>query len=117
MSCLVCGVAIAVDDNYCRKCGAPLHVIDVPVVRSESRALTAWEGAKPAMARGMALLAAGALLRYVAGRAGKAVLGRALAPSDGGLDPGRIISLAGARSPLHHGTEETEILWYRRVRR
>jgi hypothetical protein len=116
MPCTACGVQVAIEDNYCRKCGVPLNVIDVPAVSSEARAMTVWEEAKPAVTRGVALIAAGALLRYAISWAGKAALAHALSTSQDSLDPRRIIPFGGSKGNGRRGSEEVEIVWYRRVR-
>lgn len=122
MVCRSCGMQIAIEDNYCRKCGVPLNVIDVPAVASEARSMTAWEEAKPAVTRGIALVAAGALLRYALGWAGKAALTRALSTNQDSLDPRQILPFIGSNGNTGNkpsgkrGTEEVEIVWYRRVR-
>ena len=117
MPCSSCGMQLAAEDNYCRRCGVPLNVIAVPAVASEARAMTVWEEAKPAVARGIVLVAAGALLRAAIGWAGKAAFSRARSNGQEGLDARRIIPFAGGRPGGKGGSEEIEILWYRRVRR
>src|SRR6476661_5041343 len=77
MQCSHCGLSMSPDDNFCRKCGAAVDVIDVPAVRGEAVPARVWRGAGPALVRGAALVAAGAMLRVVLGQAAKAALGRA----------------------------------------
>jgi len=117
MLCRSCGLQLALEDNYCRKCGVPLNVINVPAVAGEARAMTVWEEAKPAVTSGVALIAAGALLRFALNWAGKAALSRARTNSQEGFDPRRIMSLAGGKAADRGASEEVEVLWYRRVRR
>jgi hypothetical protein len=115
MVCSGCGLQLSLDDNYCRRCGVPANIIDVPAVRGEARSLSAWESAKPAVAQGVLLIAAGAALRFLAGRTGRSLLGRVLfdAAENG---PHRLVPFSGERS-ARRGTDDIEILWYRRVRR
>jgi len=104
---------LALEDNFCRRCGTPTGIIDVPAVRGEARPPSIWEAAKPAVARGVVLLAAGAVLRFVVGRAGKALLSRAAS----GTNPlGRLAAAGGDRLARRSG-DEIEMIWYRRTRR
>jgi hypothetical protein len=109
MYCSACEEPVASDDNFCRKCGMPVNVIDVPAIRTETRAVSTWEAAKPALARGVALVAAGALLRVLIGPVVRAALPRALA--GGGR---RLLPLGDDGVDA---ADEIEILWYRRIRR
>jgi hypothetical protein len=113
--CSRCGLQISPEDNFCRKCGAAVDIIDVPAVRGESRAPSIWEGAKPALARGVILVATGAVLRFLVGRGAKVLLSRALSDGDDGMDLRRLTPFGG-NPPAKRGGEELEILWYRRVR-
>ena len=109
LQCSACGVTVAGDDNYCRKCGMPVNVIDVPALRSEPAALSPWHAARPALARGVALVAAGALLRVLLGPVVRSALPLTRSGGGRGLLPfGDRESASG---------DEVEILWYRRVRR
>lgn len=114
MQCSQCGLQLALDDNFCRRCGAATNIIDVPAVRSEARPLTLWQNAKPAVARGVVLIAAGAMLRFVVGRAGRALVSRALSDDSDAL---RRLMPFRADHGSKDGGDELEILWYRRVRR
>jgi len=64
------------------------------------------------VARGVALVAAGAALRVVVGAAVRVITSRSL--GDG--DSGRRFPFLGGRS-IARGAEEIEIFWYRRIRR
>jgi hypothetical protein len=115
MVCSGCGLQLSLEDNYCRRCGVPANIIDVPAVRGAARSVSTWESAKPAVAQGVLLIAAGAALRFLAGRTGRTLLSRML------LDAGesgsrRLIPFVGDRS-ARHGEDDIEILWYRRIRR
>jgi hypothetical protein len=94
-----------------------LCVIEVPAIAGESRAVTAWKETRPVVARSVLLLAAGALLRYLMGRAAKAAIGRALESGSRGLALRRFVPFLGDTAPERQGGEEVELLWYRRVRR
>ncbi len=109
MYCSACDAPVASDDNYCRKCGMPVNVIDVPALRAQTTAVSTWAAARPALARGAALVAAGALLRVLIGPAVRAALPRAIS---GGSR--RLLPLGDPDAGI---AEDIEILWYRRVRR
>lgn len=109
MYCSACDAPVAADDNYCRKCGMPVNVIDVPALRSQPTSLSTWQAARPALARGVALVAAGALLRVLIGPAVRAALPRGAAGGTRRLLP------FGEGNP--GAADDIEILWYRRVRR
>jgi hypothetical protein len=109
MHCSACETPIAADDNYCRKCGMPVNIIDVPAVRAETTAVSTWNAAKPALVRGVALVAAGALLRALAGPIIRTALPRTF--SGGRRD---LLPLGGREA---EAAEDIEILWYRRIRR
>lgn len=110
MHCPRCGLPIAADDNYCRKCGLAINVIDVPALRSRDMPARAWDAARPAITRGIALMAAGAVLRVVIGQAAKFAFPHAFPDSSQRLPP-----FSGGR-PTGDG-DDIEVLWYRRVRR
>jgi zinc-ribbon domain len=114
MQCSNCGVRISSDDNFCRKCGRAVTIIDVPAVRGPAVPARVWQGARPAVARGVVLIAAGAVLRLLVGRAGKAILTRALSLGESS-ERRRFLPFPGARGTYDSG-EELEILWYRRTR-
>jgi len=110
---------MSLDDNFCRRCGAAVDIIDVPALRSEARSLSVWESAKPAVTQGVMLIAAGTVLRLLLGRTGRAMISRALFQGDSGGDSTglrRLVPAGGDRTVRRNG-EELEILWYRRVRR
>jgi hypothetical protein len=109
MHCSRCGFAIDPEDNYCRNCGRAVNVIDVPALRSQTMPARAWESARPALARGVVLVAAGAMLRILLGQAARVAFPRAL--PDGGR---RLLPFGTQRDGAG---EDIEILWYRRVRR
>jgi len=108
MYCSGCDAPVATDDNYCRKCGMPVNIIDVPALRSQTTSIRTWDAAKPALARGVALVAAGALLRALAGPVLRAALPRAFSGGRG---------LLPLDEPGPQAGEDVEIIWYRRIRR
>ena len=113
MQCTGCGLHLALEDNFCRRCGAATGIIDVPAVRGAARPLSVWQDAKPVVARGVVLIAAGAVLRFVLARAGRALLSRAATNAN---PLARLAPTGGSR--LTHGhADEVEMIWYRRIRR
>ena len=101
MRCRACHVRLQPADNYCRKCGAAVDYIDVPVVRSEPAGPVAQlrAAALPVATQGAAAVAAGALLRFAIRRWLTARTAR------------RSFSLIG-----RDGDTVEEVLLYRRVR-
>ena len=87
MRCLTCAIDLDADDNYCRKCGAPVRVLGVTPV--QSRATVVHVGptapailataARP-LATGAAAVAAGALMRFAVRRAMRGLVGGAASP-------------------------------------
>lgn len=111
MRCHACDIALDTGDNYCRRCGAPVRVVelvtttghrDVVTVGPSAPALLA-VAARP-IAAGAVTVAAGALVRYALRRA---VRGRSAAPA-------RALSRS---TPPPSTTTVTEVFWYRRVSR
>jgi hypothetical protein len=113
MQCPSCGLQLAYEDNFCRRCGSATAIIDVPAVRGEARAPSVWQDAKPAVARGVVLIAAGAVLRFLVVRAGRALITRA---SSGTSPLARLASLGSDHVPRGRA-DEIEMIWYRRIRR
>ena len=73
MKCPDCGAGLALEDNFCPRCGASRRDARLPVRREPSLAPVLWRQAAPVLARGAALVAAGVLgewlLRSAARRA------------------------------------------------
>ncbi len=107
MHCRSCRARLNDVDNYCRKCGAAVEIIDVEVVRRGSApvAPTLREAALPVLTQGAAVIVAGTLLRLVV----KHLLARQLA----GRGP---LSLQRRRDEASGAVVE-ELLYYRRVQR
>jgi hypothetical protein len=101
MRCRACHARMQPIDNYCRKCGAAVEYIDVPVVREELAGPVAQlrAAALPVATRGAAVVVAGTLLRFALRSWFEARAAR------------RSISLLG-----HDGGTVEETLIYRRVR-
>ena len=102
MRCRACQARLDYDDNYCRKCGAAVEILDIEVVRGGPvRPVTSLRAAAvPAVTSGATVIVAGALLRFAL----RQLLGR---PSRGVFPFGR--------RPLASGEVE-EIFYYRRTR-
>lgn len=106
MHCRSCHDRLEFNDNYCRKCGAAVDIVDVEVIRaSQARQVaTLRAAALPVVAQGATMLLAGTLLRFalrqLVGR--RDVVGRSLLPF------GRHAGAAG--------DVVEEIYYYRRTR-
>jgi hypothetical protein len=69
MNCRSCRARLAFDDNYCRKCGAAVDIVEVEVIRSSpSRQLstvsTMRQAALPVVAQGATMLVAGTIVKF-----------------------------------------------------
>jgi hypothetical protein len=109
MHCSRCLLPIGSDDQFCRKCGSAVEIIDVPAVRGEARSMRVWRDVRPAVTRGVALVAAGAVLRVLVGQAIRILSSRSAADN-------RSLPFLNGRS-INRGSEEIEVFWYRRIRR
>ena len=73
MKCPDCGAGLALEDNFCPRCGARRRDNRLPAKRTPALAPVLWRQAAPVLARGAALVAAGVvgewLLRSAARRA------------------------------------------------
>ncbi len=113
MQCSGCGLKLSLDDNFCRRCGSATGIIDVPAVRGAARAPSIWQHARPVVARGVVLLAAGTVLRFAFARVVRALVSR---PGTSAGPLARFASAGGNR--LTRGSvEEFEMIRFRRVRR
>jgi hypothetical protein len=63
VTCSSCDAQIDLDDNYCRKCGAPMNR-DLPAVRVTS-SIARWQPDVTPVVRGAAVMAAGAMGQFV----------------------------------------------------
>jgi hypothetical protein len=123
MRCRACDIVLDHDDNYCRKCGAPVRVIEVApaqsraVVRVGPSTPAVIAGAAAPLATGAAAVAAGALMRFAVKRALRGML---TAPSRPRRAETRALTPARPRPQSHAAggaMEVTEIFWYRRIQR
>jgi hypothetical protein len=118
MRCRACAILLDPDDNYCRKCGAPVRVLDpapagerTPVVRVGPTAPALIAGAAAPLATGAAAVAAGALVRFALRRALRGLVAGGTRPA---RDPRR--ERRGAeRAPTIRTVHITEVYRYRRV--
>jgi len=106
MNCRSCHARLQFNDNYCRKCGAAVDIVDVEVIRtSQSRQVsTIRAAAVPVVAQGATVILAGTLLRFAI----RQFLGRHEAI-------GRSLIPFGRRG-APAGDVVEEVLYYRRSR-
>ncbi len=69
MNCRSCRVRLEYDDNYCRKCGAAVDIVEVEVIRSSparqlSTVSTMRQAALPVVAQGATMLVAGTIVKF-----------------------------------------------------
>jgi hypothetical protein len=110
MYCSDCRTPIEAPDEYCPECGGVDEFVNVPAIRREYRTARVWREVRPAVVRGVALVAAGALLRVVVGQAFR-MAARSFNASD---DASQTVKFPNGR-PSRRG-EEIEIFLYRRIR-
>jgi hypothetical protein len=103
MQCRSCHVRLDYEDNYCRKCGAAVEILDVQVVHSEPAGpvSTLRAAALPVVRSSATVIVAGTLLRFAV----RQLIGRGSAR--GVLPFGRRSLGAG---------EVEEVFFYRRQR-
>ena len=77
MRCPRCGAYGALEDNFCRRCGAARRNSRLPVRRSAQPPVV-WRRAAPAVVRGAALIAAGVAAEWLLRTATRRALGLAL---------------------------------------
>jgi hypothetical protein len=111
MYCSDCRAPLEAADEFCQECGGVAEFVNVPAIRREERPARVWREVRPAVIRGIALVAAGALLRVVAGQAFR----MAVRSFNGDEDSSRSLKIANGR-PFRRGTEEIEVFLYRRIR-
>lgn len=80
MRCAICGAYAAIDDNFCRRCGAGLRNRRLPARRSVL-APALWRRAAPALAQGAAMLALGVAAEWLLRSAAKRALGLSARPA------------------------------------
>jgi len=106
MQCRSCRARLNEADNYCRKCGAAVEIIEVEVVRRGPAlpAPTLREAALPVLTQGAAVIVAGTVLRMLV----KHLIARQLS----GRGP-----LSLQRRQANDGAVVEELIYYRRVQR
>ena len=119
MRCETCDFLLDADDNYCRKCGAAVHVETMSVVNQSAQPPALFRSTAAPLATGAAAVAATALLRWVIGQAVRGLL----AEDRGHREPSknRALSRRTATPDVvssEPSVQETvEIVWYRRTGR
>ena len=114
MRCDTCDILLDAEDNYCRNCGAPVQVVQVPAVRTVQPPALFRSTAAP-LATGAAAVAATAILRWALGQVVRGLL------SDG--RPRRALvrrepqPVAPSRRAAGEPRQVVEIFWYRRTLR
>ena len=125
MRCDTCDILLDAEDNYCRKCGAPVQLVQVPAVREVQPPALFRSTAAP-LATGAAAVAATALLKWVLGQAVRSIVAEGRPrreprtthlPSAAGRralarrEPAVSAPQSNAREPK----QVVEIFWYRRT--
>jgi hypothetical protein len=119
MRCETCDYLLDADDNYCRKCGAAVHVETMSVVNQAAQPPALFRSTAAPLATGAAAVAATALLRWVIGQAVRGLLSDDRPPRD----PSRSRALSRRDAPPEavasgqSAQETVEIFWYRRTGR
>ncbi|HEU4759897.1 MAG TPA: zinc ribbon domain-containing protein [Dehalococcoidia bacterium] len=110
MRCPKCGAYGALDDNFCRRCGATTRNSRLPVQR-RGQPPVVWRRAAPAVVRGAALVAAGVAAEWLLRTAARRALGLALPPAH---PKGRAL-VTRRRSQPDGGVAVSETVVMRRV--
>ena len=120
MRCRACELLLDIEDNYCRKCGAAVRVLDVTpvpqraeVVRVGPSAPALLVGAAAPLATGAAAIAAGALMRFAIRRAMRGLVGDTLRSRPAA--PARTTTQDTPKPAPGGATQVTEVFWYRRI--
>lgn len=122
MLCRACDISLDSEDNYCRRCGAPVRVIELAgrsertaVVRVGPSVPAIVAGAARPLVAGAATVAAGALVRFALRRAVQGLVANVAAPR---VRPaGRSLRAADQPATPPGGVQVIELLWYRRITR
>lgn len=117
MRCAACALDLALEDNYCRRCGAPVRVVGVETIPEASAVVRVGPstpallaGAARPLAAGAAVVAAGALARFAARSALRGLIGAP--PARRAVREQRL----PAREPRRgRGGQVVEVYWYRRM--
>lgn len=67
--CGRCSAPYDPEDNFCRKCGFPLHEVEVPAVREGRYEPVVWQPSVAPVVKGAAVIAAGTLAELLVRRA------------------------------------------------
>lgn len=80
--CGRCSAPYDSEDNFCRKCGFPLHEVGVPAVREGRYEPVVWQPSVAPVVKGAAVIAAGTLAELLVRRVvSRMFRARGLAPS------------------------------------
>ena len=111
--CRACQIALDSDDNYCRRCGAPVRVVDLATIQYRTSAVHVGPTAPSVLAA-----AARPVATTAAAVAGAALVRFALRRAVRGLvAPARPRATRALEESAGGGVEVTEIIRYRRYRR
>ena len=116
MRCETCDLMLDASDNYCRKCGAPVQLAQVPAVR-EAQPPALFRSTAAPFATGAAAVAATALLKWVVGQAVRSMIADERPQRD--VRSIRRLPVrrepAPAPPPAREPKGVVEIFWYRRT--
>jgi hypothetical protein len=119
MRCETCDFLLDADDNYCRKCGAAVHVETMSVVNQTAQPPALFRSTAAPLATGAAAVAATAILRWVIGQALRGLLtdDRPRRDTTKSQALSRRDAPPEAVSSDQRVQETVEIFWYRRAGR
>ena len=123
IQCRGCGLTLGDEDNYCRRCGAAVRVVEITTARSEPLTLPSPQAVIAAtaapLATGVAAIAAGAIVRFAVKQAVRALVsgsGRAAVRGLTTTTPRAAVPREPeAPAPPAVPTQITEVFWYRRI--
>ena len=117
MRCETCEILLDAEDNYCRNCGAAVHVAPVPAVRPAAQPPALFRTTAAPLATGAAAVAATAILRWVVGQAVKSMLTDDRPRRDANSKSRALTRRepSGAVASGRGGRETVEFFWYRRT--
>lgn len=114
MRCSVCGAHAAVDDNFCRRCGAGLRARRLPVRRTPL-APSLWQRAAPALVQGAVMLALGVAAEWLLRSAARQALRAPARPVRSLVERRRALVDARQEALPPGGVAVSETLILRRV--